>query len=136
MQDGFVLASDLQKIVSGDKVLRSYDPGYMNTMCCTSRVSFIDGDKGILEYRGYPIEQLAEKASFLEVAYLLIQGELPTAAQLKQFSAKVMTHTFVHNDLLEMLKAFRYNAHPMGMLCSAFAAMSTLHPEQNPALAG
>jgi citrate synthase len=135
IKDGYILSGDLQK-VAGEKVIRSYDPGYMNTVCCTSKISYIDGDKGVLEYRGYPIEELAERASFLEVVYLLIGGELPSARQLAEFSRKVMTHTYVHSDLLDMMKSFRFNAHPMGILCSTFAAMSTLHPEQNPALAG
>lgn len=108
----------------------------MNTITCTSNICFIDGDKGVLEYRGYPIEQLAEKCSFLEVAYLVLWGELPTSKELNYFEKKVMEHTFVHEDLLHMMDSFRYDAHPMGMLCSAVAALSTLHPEQNPSLVG
>lgn len=116
--------------------LRSYDPGYMNTACCTSRVSYIDGDKGILRYRGYPIEQLAEKSTFIEVSYLLIYGQLPDERQLKYFNNRIMRHTFVHEDLKGMMKSFRYDAHPMGMVISTITAMSTFHPEANPALAG
>jgi len=97
----------------------------MNTMSCTSKISFIDGDKGILDYRGYPIEQLAEKSTFLEVAFLVIFGELPTQSQLNYFSRKVMTHTFVHSDVNNMMKSFHYDAHPMGMLVSTLAAAST-----------
>lgn len=134
--DGFVKGSDLQKIVENGKVLRSYDPGYMNTILCTSKISYIDGDKGILEYRGYPIEELAEKSTFLEVSFLLLFGELPTAQQLQGFTRRVMSHTFVHSDVNDMMKSFRYDAHPMGMFCSTVAALSTLHPEQNPSLAG
>jgi len=89
-------SSDLSKLTYKGKVLRSYDPGYMNTITCTSKISYIDGDKGILEYRGFPIEVLAERCSFLEVAYLVIWGELPTQKELTFFSKKVMEHTFVH----------------------------------------
>jgi citrate synthase len=134
--NGFIKSGELAKLTHKGKVLRSYDPGYMNTITCTSTISFIDGEKGILEYRGYPIEDLAEKCSFLEVAYLVIWGELPTQRELSAFSKKVMEHTFVHEDLLGMMTSFRYDAHPMGMLCSAVAALSTLHPEQNPSLVG
>jgi len=116
--------------------LRSYDPGYMNTSSATSRITYINGDKGILEHRGYPIEQLAEKSTFLEVSYLLIYGALPDAAQLQYFSQRVMRHTFIHEDLKVMMRSFRYNAHPMGMVISTVTAMSTFHPEANPALAG
>ena len=133
---GFIKSNDLSKLSHKGKVLRSYDPGYMNTITCTSTISYIDGDKGILEYRGYPIEALADKCSFLEVAYLVIWGELPTQRELGSFTKKVMSHTFVHEDLLSMMNSFRYDAHPMGMLCSSIAALSTLHPEQNPSLVG
>jgi citrate synthase len=136
VSDNSVKGSDLQKIVENGKVLRSYDPGYMNTILCTSKISYIDGDKGILEYRGYPIEELAEKSTFMEVSFLLLFGELPTASQLQAFQRKVMSQTFVHSDVNDMMKSFRYDAHPMGMFCSTVAALSTLHPEQNPSLAG
>jgi citrate synthase len=126
--DNYVKGSDLQKIVENGKVLRSYDPGYMNTILCTSKISYIDGDKGILEYRGYPIEELAEKSTFMEVSFLLLFGELPTTSQLHAFQKKVMSHTFIHSDVNDMMKAFRYDAHPMGMFCSTVAALSTLHP--------
>ena len=108
----------------------------MNTITCTSTISFIDGDKGILEYRGYPIEVLAEKCTFLEVAYLVLWGELPTTKELNSFTRNVMNHNFVHEDVLSMMNSFRYDAHPMGMLCSTISALSTLHPEQNPSLVG
>lgn len=108
----------------------------MNTICCTSKISYIDGDKGVLEYRGIPIEQLAEKSTFLEVAYLLINGELPTKPQLDLWTEKIMNHTFIHTDASSMMKSFRYDAHPMGMLISTLSAISTFHPEANPALAG
>ena len=136
VSDNSVKGSDLRKIVENGKVLRSYDPGYMNTILCTSKISYIDGDKGILEYRGYPIEELAEKSTFMEVSFLLLFGELPTASQLQAFQRKVMSQTFVHSDVNDMMKSFRYDAHPMGMFCSTVAALSTLHPEQNPSLAG
>ncbi len=126
--DRYVKGSDLQKIVENGKVMRSYDPGYMNTILCTSKISYIDGDKGILEYRGYPIEELAEKSTFMEVSFLLLFGELPTATQLQAFQKKVMGHTFVHSDVNHMMKSFRYDAHPMGMFCSTVAALSTFHP--------
>ena len=134
--NNFIKSGELSKLTHKGKVLRSYDPGYMNTITCTSTIAFIDGDKGILEYRGYPIEVLAEKCTFLEVAYLVLWGELPTQRELSAFSKKIMDHTFVHEDLLNMMNSFRYDAHPMGMLCSAVAALSTLHPEQNPSLVG
>ncbi len=102
----------------------------------TSRISYINGDKGILQYRGIPIEQLAEKSNFLEVSYLLLFGELPNKTQLDKFSGKIMNHTYIHTDLERMIKAFRYDAHPMGMLVSSISALSTLHPEANPALMG
>lgn len=133
----FVNAKDFAKIVDEDKEsLRIYDPGYMNTICSTSKISYIDGDKGVLEYRGYPIEQLAENSTFLEVAFLLIHGELPSKNQLDTFTNKVMTHTILHTDVLNMMKPFRYDAHPMGILISTIAGFSTLKPEANPALAG
>jgi len=116
--------------------LRTYDPGYGSTVAATSRITYIDGPKGHLRYRGYPIEQLAEKSSFMEVAYLLLYGDLPSKNQLSYFSSRIMRHTFVHEDLKTMMKSFRYDAHPMGMLVSSMAAMSTFHPEANPALAG
>lgn len=119
-----------------DYKIRMYDPGYMNTTICTSRICFIDGPKGILLYRGIPIEQLAMKSTFLEVSYLLIHGNLPSQAQLDYFSGRVMKHTYVHEDIKNMMKGFRYNSHPMGMMVSTMAAVSTLHPEANPALSG
>jgi citrate synthase len=121
--------------VPGPRV-RPYDPGYTATASAKSKITWINGPKGILEYRGYPIEQLAEKSNFLEVSYLLLYGELPTPKQYKYFSGRVMKHTYVHNNLKTMMKSFRYDAHPMGMVISTVAAMSTFHPEANPALAG
>ena len=120
----------------GEAKLRLYDPGYTNTVVCTSKITYIDGPKGILLYRGIPIEQLAEKSSFMEVSYLLLYGNLPNQGQLDYFSGRVSKHTYVHEDIKSMMKGFRYDSHPMGMLVSTMAAMSTLHPEANPALAG
>jgi len=107
----------------------TYDPGYGNTASCKSSITYIDGDKGILRYRGYPIEQLAEKSNFLEVAHLLIYGELPTAETANDWEYKICHHTYTHENLVSLMRAFRFDAHPMGMLISAIAFMSTLHPE-------
>jgi citrate synthase len=109
--------------------MMSYDPAYLNTASCRSAVTYIDGEQGILRYRGYPIEQLAEKSTYLEVAYLLLYGELPTAGQLAAWTSHVMTHTYIHENLAELMKCFRYDAHPMGTLISSLAALSTFHPE-------
>lgn len=129
--DGTIKSTDLRqiKVDSDDFGLMSYDPAYMNTAECTSTITYIDGDKGILEYRGYPIEQLAERSSFLEVAYLLIYGELPSKERLDWWEYRISRHLFLHNSLLELIGAFRYDAHPMGILISSVAAMSTLYPE-------
>jgi len=136
--DNTIKAKDLAKIkLPGARIgLRSYDPGFTNTSAATSRITYIDGPAGLLTYRGYPIEQLAENSSFLEVSYLLMYGELPSVGQLKYFEDRVMKHTFIHEDLADMLKSFRYDAHPMGMLATMFAVMGTQHPEANPALQG
>ncbi|MEN9935837.1 MAG: hypothetical protein RLZZ387_2416 [Chloroflexota bacterium] len=126
-----IRATDLRKIKvqDDDFGLMSYDPAYMNTAHCKSQITYIDGDKGILEYRGYPIEQLAEKSSYLEVAYLLLYGELPSQERLDWWTHRISRHTFIHNSLIELIQAFRYDAHPMGILISSIAAMSTLYPE-------
>ena len=102
----------------------SYDPAFMNTASCRSAITFIDGDKGILRYRGYPIEQLAEKARFLEVAWLLRNGELPNQQQYDQWVHDITFHTYVHENIKRFLEGFRYDAHPMSMLCSTVAALS------------
>lgn len=117
------------KVNSDDFGLMPYDPGYASTASCKSSITYIDGDKGILRYRGYPIEQLAEQSNFLEVAYLLIYGELPTKDAYAKWQHDVMHHTFIHQNLARMLEAFRYDAHPMSMLISSLSIMSTLHPE-------
>ena len=128
---GTIRAMDLRQIKTGpeDFGLMTYDPAFMNTASCQSAITFIDGDKGILRYRGYPIEQLAEKCSFLEVAYLVLNGELPTAAELKDFVTKITYHTMLHETTKNFLAGFRYDAHPMGMFISTVAALSTVYPE-------
>jgi citrate synthase len=131
ISDGTIRAADLRQIKADaeDFGLMAYDPAFMNTAACRSAVTFIDGDKGILRYRGYPIEQLAERATFLEVAYLLCEGELPTAAQLEVWSHDITFHTYVHTNVIKFLEGFRYDAHPMGMLLGAVGALSTFYPE-------
>jgi citrate synthase len=122
---------DLREFKTGpdDFGLMTYDPAFMNTASCRSAITFIDGDKGILRYRGYPIEQLAEKCTFLEVAYLILFGELPTAPQLKDWVAEITLHTMLHETTKKFLEGFRYDAHPMGMLASTVAALSTVYPD-------
>src|ERR1700755_3485651 len=129
--DGTIKAADIGQIKAGEDApgLAVYDPGFVNTASCRSAVTFIDGDKGILEYRGYPIEQLAEKSSYLEVAYLLIHGELPTSKQLEDWDHLITIHTFVHENVKEFMKGFRHDAHPMGMLLASVGALSTFYPE-------
>jgi citrate synthase len=129
--DETIRAIDLRQIrvQPDDFGLMTYDPAYLNTASCKSTITFIDGDKGILHYRGYPIEQLAEQSSYLEVAYLLIHGVLPDQAELDEWNRRIMRHTYIHEDLAQMIKIFRYDAHPMGILISAIAALSTFHPE-------
>jgi citrate synthase len=131
IENDTIRAIDLRQIrVNPDDFgMMSYDPAYLNTAACKSVITFIDGGKGILRYRGYPIEQLAEQSSFLEVAYLLIKGQLPSKDELDYWSHRIMRHTYVHENLTELMKAFRYDSHPMAMLISSIAAMSTFHPE-------
>jgi citrate synthase len=117
------------KVNDDDFGLMTYDPAYMNTASCRSAITFIDGERGILEYRGYPIEQLAERSSYLEVAYLLVHGELPTSQQLEKWVYEVTIHTFVHENVKEFMQGFRYDAHPMGMLLASVGALSTFYPE-------
>jgi len=128
---GTIRAIDLRqvKVNEQDFGLMSYDPAFMNTASCFSRVTYIDGDKGILRYRGYPIEQLAEKSTYLETAYLIIHGELPTRAQLDNWVYHITHHTFIHESIKKFLDGFHYDAHPMGMLVSAVAALSTFYPD-------
>ena len=131
INEGTIRAIDLRKIKVEDTDfgLMTYDPAFTNTASCRSSITFIDGDAGILRYRGYPIEQLAEKASYLEVAYLILHGELPTASQLKEWSFWITNHTMVHENLKTQIDAFHHDAHPMGMLCSSIASLSTFYPD-------
>ncbi len=129
--DGTIRAMDLRQIkVSDDDFgMMSYDPAFVNTASCRSSITFIDGDKGILEYRGYPIEELAEQSNYLEVAYLLIHGELPTKDQSRHWQTDITHHTLVHERVKKFLDGFRYDAHPMGIVISAIASLSTLYPD-------
>src|SRR5713226_2679554 len=130
IENGAIKALDLRQIKAGDEAgLMTYDPGFTNTAACKSRITFIDGDKGILNYRGYPIEQLAEKSTFLETAYLLLHGELPRRGEAESWAHDVTHHTMVHENIKELVAGFRYDAHPMGMLMSTVAALSTFYPE-------
>ena len=131
IEDGAIRATALRKIkvAEDDFGLMSYDPAFLNTASCRSAVTYIDGDQGILRYRGYPIEQLAEESTCLETAYLLLFGELPTSAELDRWTDEITHHTFVHENVKGVMEAFRYDAHPMGMFISAVAALSTFYPE-------
>ncbi len=126
-----IKAMDLRqiKVKDDDFGMMSYDPAYSNTAHCTSRVAFIDGDKGILVYRGYPIEVLAEKSNYLEVAYLLLNGNLPNKKEYKQWEHDITHHTYIHENIKKFIGGFRYDAHPMGMLLSIVGALSTFYPE-------
>lgn len=129
--DNTIQAMDLRqiKVDEEDFGLMTYDPSFMNTAACRSAITFIDGERGILRYRGYPIEQLAEKATFLEVAYLLSEGELPNQEQLDKWTDLIKYHTYVHTNIIKFLEGFRYDAHPMGMLLGAVSALSTFYPD-------
>jgi citrate synthase len=131
VENDTIRAIDLRqiKVKPDDFGMMAYDPAYLNTASCKSHITFIDGAKGILRYRGYPIEQLAEQSSFLEVAYLLIYGDLPNRERLDHWIYRVMRHTYVHENLTELMQAFRYDSHPMAMLIASIAAMATFHPE-------
>lgn len=133
IENDTIRAIDLRqiKVNADDFGMMTYDPAFLNTASCKSTITYIDGEKGILRYRGYPIEQLAEKSTFLEVAYLLIYGELPTPDQLDHWNHRIMRHTYIHESLSHMMRVFRYDAHPMGTLISSMAAMSTFYPEAN-----
>jgi len=128
-----IKAIDLRqiKVNPDDFGMMSFDPGFTNTAHCESSITYIDGDKGILRYRGYPIEQLAGKASFLEVSYLIMFGELPTKAHLAEWTNNIVHHTFLHENAKTFLDGFRYDAHPMGVFISTVAALSTFYPEAN-----
>jgi len=131
IQDGTIRAMDLRQIkVTPDEFgMMTYDPAFTNTAACRSRITYIDGDKGVLMYRGYPIEQLAERSDFLETAYLILRGELPTTAQMDEWTREVTFHTMLHENIKSLLEGFRYDAHPMGMFISAVAALSTFYPD-------
>jgi citrate synthase len=129
--DGTVRAMDLRqiKVDEGEFGMLAYDPAFTNTASCRSAITYIDGEAGVLQHRGYPIEQLCERSSFLEVAYLLIFGELPTQPQLDRWVFDITHHTFVHEDLKQFFEGFRYDAHPMGMLLAGVGALSTFYPD-------
>jgi citrate synthase len=129
--DGTIRATDLRQIKAGqdDAGLATYDPAFMNTAACRSRITYIDGDRGILVYRGYPIEQLAEQSTYLETAYLIIFGELPTAAQLAQWTRDITFHTMLHENIKKLMEGFQYDAHPMGVFLSTVGAFSTFYPD-------
>jgi citrate synthase len=131
IENGTIKATDLRQIRVADEDfgLMTYDPAFMNTASCKSRVTFIDGDKGILEYCGYPIDELAKKSSYLEVAYLLLHGELPTEAELKDWTWNITHHTFINESIKKVMDGFHYNAHPMGMFISTLAALGTFYPD-------
>ncbi len=133
IEDGHIRSLDLRQIKTSedDFGLMAYDPAYMNTASCRSSITFLDGERGVLEYRGYPIEQLAEKSTYLEVAYLLIFGELPTQPQLDEWTHKITIHTFVHENVKRFMQGFRHDAHPMGMLLGSVGALSTFYPDAN-----
>src|SRR2546425_12367332 len=126
-----IRATDLAQIrvAPGEPGLVSYDPALLNTAACKSKVSYIDGERGILRYRGYPIEELAEKSSFLETAYLIVKGELPTTSHFKMWQRNITMHTLVHENLKQFIQGFRYDAHPMGILIGTVGALSTFYPE-------
>jgi citrate synthase len=129
--DGTIRATDLKKIRTADDDigLATYDPAFMNTAACRSRITYIDGDKGILLYRGYPIEQLAEQSTYLETAYLILFGELPTPSQLAQWTTQITMHTMVHENIKKFMEGFTYDAHPMGVFVSTVGALSTFYPD-------
>jgi len=131
IRDGAIRAIDLRqiKVAPDDFGLLSYDPAFLNTASCRSRITYIDGDKGILRYRGYPIDELAEKGTYLEIAYLLVHGELPSPSQYSEWVRQITFHTMIHESLKKFMDGFNYDAHPMGMLIGTVAAMSTFYPE-------
>jgi citrate synthase len=133
ISDGTVRAMDLRQIKTGDEDfgLMAYDPAYTNTASCRSAITYIDGAAGVLQHRGYPIEQLCERSSYLEVAYLLIEGALPTRAQLDEWIHEITIHTFVHENVKDFMQGFRYDANPMGMLVASVGALSTFYPDAN-----
>src|SRR5437763_11772208 len=133
VSDGTIRAVELREIKTGesDFGLMSYDPAYMNTASCRSAITYIDGAAGILQHRGYPIEQLCEHSTYLEVAYLIINGRLPSAAELQEWVHEITIHTFVHENIKDFMQGFRYDANPMGMLVASVGALSTFYPDAN-----
>jgi citrate synthase len=133
IEDGTVRATALRdiKVNEEDFGVMTYDPAFMNTASCRSAITFLDGEAGILEYRGYPIEQLAEQSTYLEVAYLLVHGDLPNQKQLDEWVHQITIHTFVHENVKSFIQGFRYDAHPMGMLLASVGALSTFYPDAN-----
>jgi citrate synthase len=130
IRNGAIKATDLFQIkLTEDDGLITYDPGFMNTASCQSKITYIDGDRGILRYRGYPIEQLAEKSTYLETAYLILHGELPTPSQLADWTHNVTYHSIIHENIKKLIDGFHHDAHPMGILVSTVAALSTFYPE-------
>src|SRR5436189_2883537 len=133
VSDGTLRSMDLRQIKTDDDDfgLMAYDPAYTNTASCRSSITYIDGEAGILQHRGYPIEQLCERSSYLEVAYLLINGTLPTRSQLEDWVHEITIHTFVHENIKDFMQGFRYDANPMGMLVASVGALSTFYPDAN-----
>jgi citrate synthase len=131
IEGGYIRATDLKQMKAGqdDGGLATYDPAFMNTSACRSAITYIDGDEGVLMYRGYPIEQLAEESTYLETAYLIIFGELPTDAQLKQWTREITFHTMLHENIKKLMEGFQYDAHPMGVFLSTVGAFSTFYPD-------
>jgi citrate synthase len=131
IQDGAIRAMDLRqiKVTSDEFGMMTYDPAFMNTAACRSRITFIDGDKGVLLYRGYPIEQLAEQSDFLETSYMILFGELPTEAEHRQWTRDITLHTMLHTNISKLMEGFQYDAHPMGMFISTVGALSTFYPD-------
>jgi citrate synthase len=130
IKNGAIKATDLFQIkVTEDDGIVSYDPGFMNTASCQSKITYIDGDRGILRYRGYPIEQIAENSTYLETAYLILYGELPSKLQLEEWSHNITYHSIIHENIKKLIDGFHHDAHPMGMVLSTVGALSTFYPE-------
>ena len=131
IEHGTVRATDLRQIKTSedDFGLMSYDPAFANTASCRSQITFVNGERGILRYRGYPIEQLAERSTYLETAYLIVHGELPTKSQLDEWTYNITIHTMLHENIKKFMEGFRYDSHPMGMLLSTLGGLSTFYPD-------
>ena len=130
IKNGAIKATDLFQIrITEDDGIVSYDPGFMNTASCQSKITYIDGDRGILRYRGYPIEQIAEKSTYLETAYLILYGELPNKTQLDDWTHNITFHSIIHENIKKLIDGFHHDAHPMGILVSTVGALSTFYPE-------